>query len=165
MADNYIMSCLQYSIQSTLPSLLGLPADADVLSCSNYGSTGGTYPGPNGLRSQFSDTIVPTATANGDQWLNNLIHVMNGSNSVVLRPVSAEDQAAQHLGVSFLPWNQRPYERTTWGTNSQDGTVFPFNPWNQQTMISNGITVAKVAGIGLAVYYSGKLALKMSNRK
>ena len=160
------MNCLQYSIQSLMPSLLGLPADADVLSCSNYGSTGGTYPGSvNGLRSQFSDVVVPSATVTNDPWLNNLNNVMNGANSVVLRPISAEDQAAQNLGVSFLPWNQRPYDRTTWGTNSQNGTVFPFNPWNSQTMMTNGLTIVKVARIGLGVYYSGKLIWKMSNRQ
>jgi hypothetical protein len=160
------MNCISYSIQSLIPSLLGLPADADVLTCSNYGSTGGIYPGaPNGLRSQFSDTVVPPATASANQWLNNLNNVMNGSNSVGLRPVSAEDQAAQSLfGLSFLPWNKRPYERTTWGTNSQNGTVYPFNPWNQQTIMSNGLTMAKVAGIGLGAYYTGKIALKMSQR-
>jgi hypothetical protein len=160
------MNCLQYSIQNLMPSLLGLPAAADVLSCSNYGSTGGIYPGAaNGLRSQFSDVAVPSATVTNDPWLNNLNNVMNGANSVVLRPISAEDQAAQNLGVSFLPWNQRPYDRTTWGSNSQDGTVFPFNPWNAQTMMTNGLTIVKVAGIGLGVYYSGKLIWKMSNRQ
>lgn len=160
------MSCISYSIQSLMPALLGLPADADVLTCSNYGSTGGTYAGAtNGLRSQFSNTVVPPATVSADQWLTNLNNVMNGTSSVVLRPLSAEDQAAQCLfGLSFLPWNQRPYERTTWGTNSQNGTVFPFNPWNQQTIMSNGLTIAKVAGIGLGAYYTGKLALKMSQQ-
>jgi hypothetical protein len=158
------MSCISYSIQSLMPSLLGLPANADVLTCSNYGSTGGIYPGaPNGLRSQFSDTVVPPGTVSGDQWLTNLNSVMNGPNTVVLRPVSAEDQAAQCLfGLSFLPWNQRPYERTTWGSNSQDGTVYPFNPWNRQTLMTNGLTIAKLAGIGVGAYYTGKLALKMS---
>ena len=88
---------------------------------------------------------------------------MNGPNTVVLRRVSAEDQAAQCLfGLSFLPWNQRPYERTTWGSNSQDGTVYPFNPWNRQTLMTNGLTIAKLAGIGVGAYYTGKLALKMS---
>jgi hypothetical protein len=160
------MSCISYSIQSLMPSLLGLPASADVLTCSNYGSTGGMYPGaPNGLRSQFSDTVVPPATASADQWLNNLNNVMNGPNSVVLRPLSAEDQAAQTLfGLSFFPWNQRPYERTTWGTTSQNGTVYTFNPWNQRTIMSNGLTIAKIAGIGIGAYYTGKIALKMSQR-
>ena len=160
------MNCLQYSIQSLMPSLLGLPDAADVLTCSNYGSTGGTYPGSiNGLRSQFSNVIVPNATAINDLWLNNLNDVMNGANSVVLRPISDEDQAAQNLGVSFLPWNQHPYERTTWGTNSRDGTVFPFNPWNSQTIMTNGLTIVKIAGIGVGVYFSGKLIWKMSNRQ
>ena len=58
------MSCVQYSIQSMMPSVMGMPADADVVRCSNYGSTGGSYPNqPNGLRSQFSDTVIQIGRA------------------------------------------------------------------------------------------------------
>ena len=160
------MSCLQFSIQSMMPSLLGYPSDDMILQCSNYGSTGGAYSGqPNGLRSQFSDTVVPADEITSDNWLQHLNITMNGTNSVVLRPISPDDQAAQNLGVTFLPWNQRPYERTTWGTNSENGTPYPFNPWNRQTIMSNGMTVAKIAGIGLVVFMTSKLIYKMTIKR
>jgi len=145
-----------------MPSVMGMPADSVVLQCSNYGSTGGTYPnGVNGLRSQFSDTVVPSNEITGDDFLTQIQTVMTGTNSVVLRPLTDEEQAEQNLwGISFLPWNQRPYDRTTWGTNSQDGTVYAFNPWNKQTMMTNGLTLVKVGAIGLVTFYVGKFVVK-----
>ena len=160
-----IMSCITFSMQSLMPSLFGFPADAQVLQCSNYGSTAGTYANNNGIRSQFSDTVVPSNQVTADPWLNHLQGVMTGAGSVVLRPISAEDQAMQNLGVSFLPWNRRPYDRTTFGTNSRDGTVYPFNPWNSQTMMDNGMTVTKIAGISLGAYYGSKIAYNLYKKR
>lgn len=150
-----------YSIKSMMPSLLGYPSDTTVLQCSNYGSTGGTFANINGLRSQFSAIPVPPAEVTSDPWLSHLNSVMNGSNSVVLRPVSDDDLALQNLGLSFFPWNQRPYERATFGTNSRDGIVYPFNPWNEATIVTNGITAAKIAGIGVATYFGGTYGWSM----
>jgi hypothetical protein len=159
------MSALQFSIQSSMSSILGMPADADIIQYSNYGSTGGDTGGPDGIRTQFSDTVLPSATINGDDYLTHVQYLFSGSNSIVLRPISAEDQAAQNLmGLSFLPWNQRPYDRYNWGSTGHvaSETAFPFNPWNTTTMMSNGLTVAKIAGVGIIVFYAGKLIWRES---
>jgi hypothetical protein len=161
------MSALQFSIQSMMSSILGMPSDADIIQYSNYGSTGGDTGGPNGIRSQFSDTVLPAATINNDEYLTHVQYLFSGENSIVLRPISAEDQATQNLfGLSFLPWNQRPYDRYNWGSTGHIGseTAYPFNPWNQQTMMSNGVTVAKVAGIGIIVFFAGKLILRETTK-
>lgn len=160
------MSALQFAIQSTFPSVLGMPSDADITQYSNYGSTGGDTSGANGLRSQFSDTIVPQATIDNDAYLTYINQLFSGGSSIVLRPISEEDQASQTLfGISFLPWNQRPYDRYDWGTGHISGeTAYPFNPWNQQTIMSNGMTVLKVTGFAIIVFYAGKLIIRESRK-
>lgn len=140
-----------------MPSLFGFPDDATVLQCSNYGSTGGQYSGPDGLRTQWSNTIVPPTQVSSDAWLSHINTVMTGNNSVILKPLSAEEQAAQNLGISLLPWNRRSYDRYLWGAS----TPYPLNPWNEQTIFDNGMTVLKVAGVGLGSYYGATVAYKL----
>ena len=139
------MSGLMYTIQSSLPSVLGQPSVADIQTYSNSGFSSflgsGVYNAVDG--NPVSDAPDYTASA-----------LMN---HVWILPMTDEIAATQNIyGMAFLPWN----ETTCYRVLSGQTTPLPVNPWDPRLMPSNGLTVLKLVGVTVGSYYGFKYALR-----
>lgn len=150
------MDCLQYSIQSMMPSLLGTPSGEQMMNCSNYAILVGGAPGA-WCNSVTGECGVPQPGT----WNHTISTTQGGEYTVWCHPSTDAQKATYNLwGLSFLPWNVLQYERYP----SRGGPI-PINPWNSHTIMTNGLTIAKVAGIGLVSFYVGKFAVKKLSKR
>jgi len=152
------MSCLQLSLQSLAPGILGFPDTNTFIQCSNYGVVNSNA---NKLTDSVTGTPYDHDFADGGTTPTYKSTAYNALvNQVWLVPWTDDEKKAQTLfGISLLPWNVTQYKRI------KDGAALPVNPWNKDLMISNGATVAKIAAAGLAVFVGGKLAYKAIRKR
>ena len=149
------MQSLQYTLQSMMPSLLGVPTANDVVTYGSYGIQNG-HP-DSYLCNAITGVGVDTSTLDPTSFLALVGSLQTGTNTVwAQNSFSEEELEAQTLfGMSFLPWNTAVFKRTL-----QSNQVIPMNPWNSHTLMENGLTIAKIAGISAGTYYGTKFAWK-----
>jgi hypothetical protein len=147
------MTCLQYSIQTMMPSLLGTPTGDQMFTCGLYGIQNGhdDYYLCNAVTGECAEATSSSG------WLWNLAGGQTGSNTVWADHTFTDDEKASQnlLGLGFLPWNTQVYKRT-----DVHGATIPMNPWNRHTIMENSLTIVKIGGISLVTFYIGKFAVR-----
>jgi hypothetical protein len=135
------------------PDIFGTPTVDQFVTCSNYALQ-------NGHDDDYlcnAVTGVCTETNENSGWMWTVRQTQTAGNTMFANATFTDDEKKLQtlFGISFLPWNTAVYKRT-----GLTGNVIPMNPWNQHTIMENGMTIAKVAGIGIATFYIGKMVVR-----